>query len=153
MRSDGAGTAFRPPSNGSGPQDFAWLIQQFVDDVPDVIHALLVSLDGLQLVASNGVARDLGDQLAALTAGLISMADRGAALLNLGASEYMTIRLPRGHLLFMRVGSSAGLAVAVTASCDLRTVAYRMTRLVGSVGHMLTPQLRSQLHRLTAATR
>jgi len=132
------------------PQDFAWLIRQFTDEVPGVTHALLVSLDGLQLVGSGSVPRDLGDQLAALTAGLISMADRGAALLSLGASEYMTIRLPRGHLLFMRVGDSAGLAVAATVGCDLRVVAYRMTQFVNGVGHVLTPQMRRQLHGISA---
>ncbi|MFC4105736.1 roadblock/LC7 domain-containing protein [Micromonospora zhanjiangensis] len=148
--SNGSGATFHPVG-ARGPQEFAWLIQQFVDETPDVVHALLVSLDGLQLVSSAGIGRDLGDQLAALTAGMISMADRGADLLNLGSAEYLTIRLPRGHLLLMRVDMSAGLAVAVGPNCDLRTVAYRMTRLVGSVGHLLTPQIRSQLHRLSAS--
>ena len=139
------------PAVVRGPRDFAWLIRQFADEVPGVTHALLVSLDGLQLVASNAVPRDLGDQLAALTAGLISMADRGAALLRMGVSEYMTIRLPAGHLLFMRVGESAGLAVAASVGCDLRVVAYHMTQFVGAVGHVLTPAMRSELHRITAS--
>ncbi|MEV1288014.1 roadblock/LC7 domain-containing protein [Micromonospora sp. NPDC049679] len=138
------------PGAARGPHEFAWLIRQFADEVPGVTHALIVSLDGLQLVASGAVPRDLGDQLAALTAGMISMADRGAALLELGASEYITIRLPRGHLLFMRVSDSAGLAVAATAGCDLRVVAYQMTQFVSAVGHVLTPQMRTELHRITA---
>jgi predicted regulator of Ras-like GTPase activity (Roadblock/LC7/MglB family) len=148
-----------PTHNGSGGQlaagqgqpDCAWLIRQFADDVPGVTHALLVSLDGLQLAASRQVPRDLGDQLAALTSGLLSMADRSASLLDLGASEYLTVRLPRGHLLFMRVGESAGLAVAAAAGCDLRVVSYRMTQFVGAVWHVLTPQVRTDLHRLTAS--
>ncbi|MEH0938952.1 roadblock/LC7 domain-containing protein [Micromonospora psammae] len=140
-----------PPTPGPGQPDCAWLIRQFAEDVPGVNHALLVSLDGLQLAASRQVPRDLGDQLAALTSGLLSMADRSAALLDLGASEYLTVRLPRGHLLFMRVGESAGLAVAAAAGCDLRVVSYRMTQFVGAVRHALTPQVRSELHRLTAS--
>ncbi|WP_346533938.1 roadblock/LC7 domain-containing protein [Micromonospora sp. DPT] len=135
---------------GQSPPDCAWLVRQFADDVPGVTHAVLVSLDGLQLAASGRVPRDLGDQLAALTSGLLSIADRSGALLDLGASEYLTVRLPRGHLLFMRVGESAGLAVAATAGCDLRVVAYRMTQFVGAVRHALTPQVRSELHRHTA---
>ncbi|MER6593846.1 roadblock/LC7 domain-containing protein [Micromonospora purpureochromogenes] len=135
---------------GQSPPDCAWLVRQFADDVPGVTHAVLVSLDGLQLAASGRVPRDLGDQLAALTSGLLSIADRSAALLDLGPSEYLTVRLPHGHLLFMRVGESAGLAVAATAGCDLRVVAYRMTQFVGAVRHALTPQVRSELHRHTA---
>ncbi|GHJ53663.1 dynein regulation protein LC7 [Nonomuraea sp. TT08I-71] len=136
---------------GNGMPDCAWLIRQFVEDVPGVSHAMLVSLDGLQLAASRGVGRDLGDQLAALTAGLLSMADRSAALLELGAAEYLTVRLPRGHLLFMRVGESAGLAVVAAPGCDLRVVSYRMTQFVGAVWHALTPAVRHELHRMTAA--
>jgi predicted regulator of Ras-like GTPase activity (Roadblock/LC7/MglB family) len=143
------GTAHPPAARG--PQDCAWLIRQFADEVPGVTHALIVSLDGLQLAASRTVHRDVADQLAALTAGLLSMADRSAALLELGASEYLTIRLPRGHLLFMRVGESAGLAVAAAIGCDLRVVAYHMTQFVGAVGHVLTPHVRNELHRLSAA--
>ncbi|RLK24917.1 hypothetical protein DER29_2881 [Micromonospora sp. M71_S20] len=140
-----------PQAGHPGHQDFAWLVSQFADEVPGVTHALIVSLDGLQLAASRGISRDLGDQLAALTAGLLSMADRSADLLDLGASEYLTVRLPRGHLMFMRVGESAGLTVAAAAGCDLRVVSYHMAQFVGAVGHVLTPQFRNELHRLTAS--
>jgi len=143
------------PGNGTGTDqglpDCAWLVHQFAEDVPGVTHAILMSLDGLQLAASRSVGRDVGDQLSALAAGLLSMADHGAALLDLGASEYLTVRLPRGHLLFMRVGESAGLAVAAAPGCDLRVVSYRMTQFVGAVWHALTPQVRHELHQMTAS--
>jgi hypothetical protein len=149
MATDGIRTT-AAPAVVQGPGDFAWLVDQFADETPGVTHALIVSLDGLQLAASRMVPRDLGDELAALTAGLLSMADRSAALLDLGASEYMTIRLPGGHLLFMRVGEAAGLAVAAAIGCDMRVVAYHMTQFVGAVGHVLTPHLRNQLTHLSA---
>jgi predicted regulator of Ras-like GTPase activity (Roadblock/LC7/MglB family) len=135
------------PSTLRTPQDFVWLTEQFAADTPGVTHAVLLSSDGLQLVASSSVGRDLGDQLAALTSGLLSMADRSAGLLDLGASEYVTVRLPKGHLLFMRVGDAAGLAVAAVAGCDLRVVAYQMTQFVRGVGHLLSPQMRQDLQR------
>ena len=133
------------------PGDFGWLIEQFVAEVPGVTQALIVSLDGLQLVGSRNVGRDLGDQLAALTANLLATADQTGSILGMGASEYITVRLPMGYLLFMRVEESAGLAVATDQGCDLRVVAYHMTQLVGSVGHLLTPPVRAELHRMTAS--
>jgi predicted regulator of Ras-like GTPase activity (Roadblock/LC7/MglB family) len=141
------------PGTGAvrSPRDFAWLLEQFVADVPGVNHALFVSLDGLQLVGSRGIGRDVGDQLAALTASLLATADQSGAILGMGASEYLTIRLPLGYLLFMRVGESAGLAVATAAACDLRVVAYHMTQFISSVGHLLTPPMRAELQRMTAS--
>lgn len=131
----------------SAPGDVAWLIRQFTADVPGVTHAIVVSLDGLQLAASDSVERDIGDQVSALSAGLLSMATQCGELLSLGPSEYMTIRQPRGHLLFMRIGDVAGLAVAASAHADLRVLAFRMTQFVTSVGHALAPPMRDDPHR------
>ncbi|WP_091193775.1 roadblock/LC7 domain-containing protein [Micromonospora narathiwatensis] len=54
---------------GQGLPGCAWLVRQFAEDVPGVTHAILMSLDGLQLAASDSVGRDAGDRLPALTAG------------------------------------------------------------------------------------
>ena len=124
----------------------AWLIGQFVASVPGTTHAVIVSLDGLQLAAAGAVDRDLGDQLAALTAGLLSMANQGGAFLGLGGTEHLTVRYADGHLLLMRAGEAAGLAVAASTGADLRVIAYQMTQFVGGVGHVLTPQMRNDLH-------
>jgi len=144
-----------PAAPVRSPHDFAWLVSQFAEEVPGVAHALVVSLDGLQLAASGEISRDLGDQLAALTAGLLSMADQSGGLLGLGSSEYVTIRLPLGYLLFMRLGDAAGFATVAATDCDLRVIAYQMSKFAASVGHVLTPRMRDELHRLTtvAATR
>jgi predicted regulator of Ras-like GTPase activity (Roadblock/LC7/MglB family) len=150
MNAYGTGTTAGQPMSRS-PRDFGWLVEQFVTDVPGVDHALLVSLDGLQLVGSSGIDRDTGDQLAALTANLLATADQSGLVLGMGTSEYLTIRLPLGYLLFMRVQESAGLAVATAAACDLRVVAFHMTQFIGSVGHLLTPLMRTELHRMTAS--
>jgi predicted regulator of Ras-like GTPase activity (Roadblock/LC7/MglB family) len=150
MSSYGPGTRLDPGLVRS-PSDFAWLIEQFVDEAPGVQRALFVSLDGLQLVGSRDIGRDLGDQLAALTANLLATADAAGSALGMGTSEYLTIRLPLGYLLFMRVEESAGLAVATEPACDLRIVAYHMTQFIGSVGHLLTPPMRAELHRMTAS--
>jgi len=128
------------------PTDAAWLIGQFVESVPGTTHAVIVSLDGLQLAAAGDVDRDLGDQLAALTAGLLSMASQGGVFLGLGGTEHLTVRYAGGHLLLMRAGEASGLAVAAATGADLRVIAYQMTQFVGSFGHALTTQVRSDLH-------
>jgi uncharacterized protein len=129
------------------PQDFGWLIKNFVDSTPGVAHALIVSSDGLTLIASNGLSVDQADSLSAMTSGLISLGGSIANQVGEGGCGQILLRLTRGHYLFMRVSDLADLAVLVDAGANLGVVAGRMAQLVSSVGHVLTPQLRDDLRR------
>ena len=55
---------------------------------------------------------------------------------------------PSGHFLFMGIGTLAGFAVLVEEGANLGVVGHQMARLVDSVGHLLTPQLRDDLRRM-----
>jgi uncharacterized protein len=138
-----------PDRATTDPSSLTWLVERFVSEVPGITHAVVVSLDGLQLATAGAVDRDLADQLSALTAGLLSIAGQCGFRLQLGEAENVTIRFPHGHLAFMRIGRFAGLCVAARPGTDMRTLAFQMTRFVASVGHALTPQPRSPLHQLT----
>ena len=48
-------------------QDLNWLITNFVEQVPDVAHAIVVSSDGLPMAYSQGFPPDRVGQLAAVT--------------------------------------------------------------------------------------
>jgi predicted regulator of Ras-like GTPase activity (Roadblock/LC7/MglB family) len=54
---------------GRPAQDLNWLITNFVERVPDVAHAVVVSSDGLPLAFSAGFPQERADQLAAVTSG------------------------------------------------------------------------------------
>src|SRR6516162_9994048 len=58
---------------GRPAQDLNWLITNFVERVPDVAHAVVVSSDGLPLAFSAGFPQERADQLAAVTSGLTSL--------------------------------------------------------------------------------
>jgi hypothetical protein len=58
---------------GRPAQDLSWLITNFVERVPDVAHAVVVSSDGLPLAFSAGFPQERADQLAAVTSGLTSL--------------------------------------------------------------------------------
>ncbi|MBW0009837.1 MAG: roadblock/LC7 domain-containing protein, partial [Pseudonocardiales bacterium] len=66
------------PQHPVQPSQFGWLVDSFVQRVPGVAHAVVVSADGLLLVASSGLPRDRADQLSAVTSGLVSLS-QGAA--------------------------------------------------------------------------
>lgn len=134
---------------GSDPRDVTWLIRQFAESVPGVTHASVMSTDGLQLASAGQVDRNLGDQLAAVSSGVLATAAQVGWVLQLGAPELVNVRFGQGHVLFVQIGDAAVLFVAVRAGTDMRVVAFEMTEFVKKVGHALTPELRDDLHART----
>lgn len=134
-------------------QDFAWLINGFVQRVHGVTHALILSSDGFPLVASDTVGADESEQLAAISSGLLSLARNAAAVFDKGACEQIIVRLSRGYFLFMDIGEGAGLCVLTNQGCDMKVVGYEMTQFVDKAGHALTPQLRADMRRVVTARR
>jgi uncharacterized protein len=137
----------------TSPQDFAWLVDGFVQRVHGVTHALVMSSDGFPLVASESVSTDEADHLAAISSGLLSLAANAASLFDKGNCEQIIIRLSRGYFLFMGIGRGAGFGVLTVSGCDMKVVGYEMTQFVEKAGHALTPQLRADLRRVVTARR
>jgi predicted regulator of Ras-like GTPase activity (Roadblock/LC7/MglB family) len=137
-------------TTATSPQDFAWLVNGFVRRVQGVTHALLLSADGFPLIASDAVDEEEGEQLAAISSGLLSLARNAAALFDRGTCEQIIVRLTRGYFLFTAIGEGAGLGVLTSRSCDMKAVAYELTRFVEQAGDSLTPQLRADLRRAAA---
>jgi predicted regulator of Ras-like GTPase activity (Roadblock/LC7/MglB family) len=140
------------PGRPHRPEDFGWLLNDFASGTPGVAHALLVSSDGLALVGSGAMPADFADPMAAMTSGMISLGNNIARRVGESGCEQVMLKFPAGHFLFMSIGSLAGLAVLVNEGANLGAVAYRMTQLVQSVGHVLTPQLRDDLRRMSVGT-
>ncbi|GAB3457663.1 roadblock/LC7 domain-containing protein [Streptomonospora sediminis] len=137
-------------SESADAENFTWLISNFVDDVPGVEHAIVVSSDGLLLTASRDFPEQYAEQLAAIASGMHSLALGGAKMFGKGDCEQVIVRMQRGHLFVMSISDGSCLAVLSSPSADMKIVAYQMTKLVESAGHALTPQLRSQLRGVVA---
>ena len=140
------GGARAQPSN---PGEFGWLVDNFASSTPGVTHALIVSSDGLLLFASGAMSADIADPLSAMTSGMISLGNSVANLVGEGGCDQIMLKFPAGHFLFMAIGDLAGLAVLVHEGSNLGMIAHRMAQLVESVGHVLTPQMRDDLRRLS----
>ena len=137
------------PDQPRNPSEFAWLVNDFANSTPGVTHALIVSSDGLPLIASGNASPDMADPLAAMTSGILSLGHSIATHVGQNRCDQVMLKFPAGHFLFMGIGSLAGLAVLVADGANLGAVAHRMVQLVDSVGHVLTPQMRDDLRRLT----
>lgn len=120
-----------------------WMLGNFQHATPGVIHALVVSADGLRVAASGQVDDRLADQLSAATSGLVSLANGAAQLVHLGAVTQTIVELARGHLFVTQISNGAMLAVVADLGCDMGMVGYEMTMLAQQVGHALTPSARN----------
>ncbi|MFB9908913.1 roadblock/LC7 domain-containing protein [Allokutzneria oryzae] len=127
------------------PGTFGWLITDFVRRVPGVAHAVVVSADGLLLAGSQGLPRDRGEQLAAVSSGLVSLTQGAARCFEAGNVAQTVVEMERGYLFLMSISNGACLSVLAAPNCDIGLVAYEMTLLVDRVGQQLTPELRAQL--------
>lgn len=105
-------------------------------------HALVVSGDGLPLAATELIEARLADHVAAVTSGLISLAQGVARSLAAEPMRQTVVEMAGGYLFVTPVSSASSLAVFTEPQCDMGMVGYEMTLLAERVGHVLTPSLR-----------
>jgi predicted regulator of Ras-like GTPase activity (Roadblock/LC7/MglB family) len=129
-----------------------WLLHNFVDKVPGVVDAAVVSSDGLLMAMSPGIGRAGGDQLAAVASGLTSMTQGAARCFGGGSVNQIVVELDEGYMLFMAISDGSSFAVLATKQCDTGLVAYEMTMLARRVGTVLTPGLIAELQSLLPTT-
>jgi predicted regulator of Ras-like GTPase activity (Roadblock/LC7/MglB family) len=126
-------------------RDVSWLVSGFVEEVPGVAHAVVVSADGLPMAFSKGFPQDRADQLAAVAAGLVGLVQGAARVFEAGGVTQTVVEMQRGLMLVMNISDGSCLAVLAAPDCDLGLVAYQMTVLVERAGQVLTPAVRAEL--------
>ena len=125
-------------TGGSAPGELNWLLENLVSTVHRVRQAVILSPDGLPLGNSPGLSADDADHLAALAAGVQSLA-RGAGQRFSGGEVRQTIIEMDAALLFITAaGQGTCLAVLADVDADAGLIAYEMAVLVKRVGqHMV----------------
>src|SRR4029453_5797003 len=125
-----------------------WLVSNFVERVPGVREATVVSSDGLLIALSNGLDRSSGDRLAAVSAGLLSIAKGGLTPIGGGRGSEVIVEMDNAMLFVMRVSDTSVLAATTARPCDVGLVGYEMAVLVEKCATALTPGLVSELQTL-----
>ena len=120
-----------------------WLVSNFAREVPGVSHAVLVSVDGLLIAASEQLPRERAEQLAAVTSGLASLAAGAAQLFDAGQVLQSVVEMAGGFLLVMRVGDGSHLATLAAPNCDIGQIGYEMAVLVERVGNVVSSSRRA----------
>jgi predicted regulator of Ras-like GTPase activity (Roadblock/LC7/MglB family) len=122
-----------------------WLVARFVERVPVVRQAVVVSSDGLALAVSEGVDREAGERLAAVSSGMIGLAYGSAGRFGVGAVANVIVEMERGWMLISGIRDGSLMCVITDRECDIGTVAYEMAVFAASAGEVLDPAARNEL--------
>ena len=131
--------------------DVGFLLTNLVESVPGVRDAAVVSSDGLLVALSANVDRATGDRLAAVAAGLMSVARGAGVPMQAGAVHEVIVEFEHALIVVMGISDGSALAVVATRPCDIGLVAYEMAMLTDRAGAALTPQLVAQLRQVLPA--
>jgi predicted regulator of Ras-like GTPase activity (Roadblock/LC7/MglB family) len=114
-----------------------WVLDDLVRRVDGIRQAVVLSRDGLTLGASASLSREDAEHMAAIAAGIQSLA-RGAALrFDGGQPRQAIIHMDRALLFVMAAAQGSCLAVLCPADADHGLIAYEMAMLVKRLGQYL----------------
>ena len=122
-----------------------WLVSDFVEKVPGVSDAIVVSADGLLMAKSHGVDRDTADRFAAVASGLNGLAYGAAGRFGGGAVNEVIVEMEHCFMFVTGISDGSSLAVITASECDVGLVGYEMAVLVEKAGTVMTPEIRAEL--------
>ncbi|MFF9035064.1 roadblock/LC7 domain-containing protein [Streptomyces sp. NPDC014892] len=146
----------------SEARNLHWLLTNLVEEVPGLLSVAVVSSDGLLLLSSdpgrNAAAREAREEraqgprgsaadLATIVSGIGSLTIGAAKLMEFGGVKQTMVAMDEGSLFVMSISDGSLLGVHGSPDCDMSVVAYHMALFVGRAGHVLTPELRSELRK------
>ncbi|MBT2444883.1 roadblock/LC7 domain-containing protein [Streptomyces sp. ISL-36] len=142
-----------------------WLLGNLVEEVPGVRSVAVVSSDGLLLLSSDPERsaapvedrrttgpRGSSADLATIVSGIGSLTVGAARLMDGGGVKQTMVAMEEGSVFVMSISDGSLLGVHATPDCDMSVVAYHMALFVGRAGHVLTPELRSELRKSMEST-
>jgi predicted regulator of Ras-like GTPase activity (Roadblock/LC7/MglB family) len=94
------------------------------------------------LASSRGFPPESLDQLAAIIAGLTSLAYGLASIFEGGRVIHTVVVMDRGLLIVRAISHGASLVALADVDCDIGHVAYEMALLGEQAGHALSPPAR-----------
>jgi predicted regulator of Ras-like GTPase activity (Roadblock/LC7/MglB family) len=125
--------------------DVTWLVNDLVERVAHLDHAVVLSADGLLIGGSGDLSREDAEHLSAVASGLNSLARGAGRRFGGGAVRQTIIEMESGFLFVTAGGNGACLAVFGDANADVGLIAYEMTMLVARVGTYLTSPVRAHV--------
>lgn len=122
-----------------------WLVARFVDQVPAVRQAVVVSSDGLTIAVSANVPREVAERLSAVASGMIGLAYGSAGRFGAGAVRNVFVEMERGWMFVTGIRDGSLMCVVTDDQADVGTVGYEISVFAERAGDVLTPEVRDEL--------
>ena len=120
------------------PGNLDWVLDEMVGRVAAMRHAVVLTRDGLVVGASRGLRRDDAEHLAALAAGVQSLARGAGQQISGGEVRQIVIEMETALLFITAAGQGSCLAVLSSGTTDAGLIAYEMAVLVKRIGQHLS---------------
>ncbi|MGN2639183.1 roadblock/LC7 domain-containing protein [Nocardia takedensis] len=122
--------------------DLNWLLDDLVDRLAGVRHAVVLSTDGLLLGRSTAMSREDAEHFSAMASTLYGLARSAGSRFDGGKVRQAVIELDRAVLFVTSAGDNACLALQASENANLGMVAYEMNVTVQRVGPYLSTPAR-----------
>jgi len=127
----------------STTKDLNWLLDDLVERLAGVRHAVVLSTDGLLLGRSAAMEYDDADHFAAMSSTLYGLSRSAGQRFDGGNVRQAVIELDRAILFVTAAGENACLALQAAETANLGMVAYEMNLTVQRVGNYLSTTART----------
>jgi predicted regulator of Ras-like GTPase activity (Roadblock/LC7/MglB family) len=125
-------------SGRTGATELDWLLESLADAVDGIRYAVILSPDGLALGRSPAVTEEVAGHLAALSAGVQSLAHGAGRNFDCGEAGQTIVEMEAALLFIIPAGRGTCLALLADAAADAGQIAYEMAVLIKRVGqHMI----------------
>jgi len=125
-------------------RSLGWLLDDLVQRVPSARQAVVLSVDGLLMGASQGVSQADAEHMSAIAAGFQSLARGAGRHFQAGSVRQTIVEMEAAFLFITSAAAGTCLAVLSEADSDIGLIAYEMALLIERIGHTLaTPPRRS----------
>lgn len=122
--------------------DLTWMLDELVT-IPKVLHAAVISTDGMVVRKSTSLPQESAELLAAGASSLYSVAAGMGMHFDSGPVQQVITEYQDQTCFVASAGQNARLVILCDQAVDMGMVAYEMSRLVTRIGHYLGSEQRS----------
>jgi hypothetical protein len=115
------------------PSSLNSLLAGMLARTPGAVHAVLATVDGVNVAVSAGLPAMRAEQLSTIGAGLLSLADGAGGMMGTGAPRSVIVEMYGGLLLTAPVAPRVILSLLATHNADRERLGFELAQFATQV--------------------